>query len=633
MKITRSALCPLLLCTSLLSALAATPPAEKLLPADTLAVITTPDYAKVRSTSAQAPYTLLWNDPALKPFREKFMAKLQSDVITLLEREFGIKFADYHGLAQGQVTLALTLNGWQGKAEKPPGFLFILDAKDKADTVKKNLADLKKKWVDNGKQIRNEKIRDVEFSTLIFSSDDFSKTLEKAFPEAKEKDKENKPKKEPRKLEWLVGQSESLLIVGSSAQDIENVLVHQSGGSAPSLAEQSAFANNYGKYFRDSLGYGWVDLKTILNVAMKAAAPPEGGLASLRPSPEKILKALGLGALETLSLNFNQASDGCSFLLHLQAPEASRQGLLKILSFENKDANPPSFVAADAVKFNRFRLNLQKSYAGIETMLGQIEPQYASLLKTMVDLAGKDKDPKFDLRTQLIDNLGDDLISYEKVPRRQTLEDLNSPPSLFLISSPKPEQLATAIGSLVSFLPMGSSGTKLKEREFLGRKVYTMNMGTINREGKRTDHSLYYSASGGYVGLSTDLPMLEEYLRGNSGKSLAEAPGLNEAAQKVGGMNTGLFGYENQKETSRATLDILKKESGTLANLFSASSLAGKLGMNENESKFKEWLDFSLLPPFDQIAKYFYIDVWSGSLNADGFTFKLFSPTPPELRK
>ena len=80
------------------------------------------------------------------------------------------------------------------------------------------------------------------------------------------------------------------------------------------------------------------------------------------------------------------------------------------------------------------------------------------------------------------------------------------------------------------------------------------------------------------------------------GKALRDLPGLADAAQKVGGYGTGLFGFENQAETMRHTFETLKKESGTLANLFAGSPLAGRLGMEDDSKKFKEWIDFSLLP-------------------------------------
>jgi hypothetical protein len=629
MKLKRLALIPLI-CTTLAAFGAPTPPPEKLLPADTLIVATIPDYSKVSAASKQSPLTQLWNDPAMKAFHDKFMGKLQSEVIAPLEREFGIKFADYENLAQGQITLGITLNGYDGKNENPPGFLILLDAKDKSDALKKNLDDLKKKWADSGKQTRVEKIRDIDFSALAFTADDLSKTMDKAFPSLKSK--EAAPKKASTKTEWFIGQSDTLLIIGNVPSAIEKVLVHQTGGAAPSLSDQNAFANNYNKYFRDNLAYGWVDLKSFVDMAIKSVTQ-SAGAAKLGADSEKIIKALGFGSLETLSFSVNQNADGSSVLFHIQAPEDSRQGILKVLSFETKDANPPPFVPSDAVRFTRFRLNLQKVYYRIEMLLTQIDSQYATLLKTLVDLAGKDKDPKFELRTQLIDNLGDDLISYEKLPRGKTLEDLASAPSIFLIGSRKPEELADAIGSLVGFLPTGSTGAKIKQREFLGRKIYTMSLSSVSEDGKRTDSAFYYTASGGYVAISTDLPMIEEYLRGNPAKSLAEAAGLNEAAQKVGGMSTGLFSYANEKETTRVSLEAMKKESGGVASLFSANSVADQLGMGGNDAKLKEWLDFSLLPPFDQIAKYFHISVWSGALNADGFTFKMFDPAPPELKK
>ena len=224
-------------------------------------------------------------------------------------------------------------------------------------------------------------------------------------------------------------------------------------------------------------------------------------------------------------------------------PESDRKGLLKILAAEAKDSNPPPFVPADAVKFTRWRIDLQKAWNTIESMIGEISPQGAVGIKAMIDYAGKDKDPDFDLRKNLIANLGDDMITYQKAPRKQTLADLNSAPTLFLISSPKAEQLAGALKALTSFLPQQA---KMKEREFLGRKVYTMGMpgGGGKGRGKPTEtKTLNYAASGGYVAISTDVATLEEFLRGNTGKSLRETPGLAESAQKVGGLSTGFFSF------------------------------------------------------------------------------------------
>jgi hypothetical protein len=625
---------------------AAAPAPDKLLPADALGLITVPDYARASATWNAWPASGLWSDPALKPFVDKFKTKWKADLMAPLEREFGVKFADYAGLAQGQLTLALMPGAHPESKDDAPGFLLLVDTRDKAETLRKNLADLKKKWVDSGKQIRAEKIRDVEFTALIFMSDDFSKTLKKAFPdpnEGYETKEPAKPKKAPRKVEWLVGQSDSLFIVGSAAKDIEKVLSRQGGGGVKGLGEVEAFASAYNSQFRDSLGYGWLNVKVVVDALTKAWTGPggdeQGEGRSNRPQPGKVMNALGLNGVQYLSFNLQDVKDTGLVNLHINVPEAGRKGLFKILAHSAKDAAPLPFVPADAVKFTRWRLDIQKSWAALEAMVAEISPQAAGGIKMLFDMAGKDKDPDFDLRKSLLGNLGDDIITYQKNPRKPTLQDMQSPPGMWLLSSPRAEQLASAIKAIASLLPPQAAG-KFKEREFLGRKVYSLPLvgmggppGGGRRQAAASERTLHFSASGGYLALSTDVALLEEYVRGAEAKALRDLPGLNEAAQKVGGMGTGLFGFENQAETMRSTLEILKKESGTLANLLGGSPLADRFGLGEEGNKLKDWVDFSLLPPFEKISKYFYLSVWSGVVNADGLSLKVYAPPSPQLRK
>jgi hypothetical protein len=621
------------------SGLAAAPPPEKLLAADTVAVFTIPEYARSKAAWNQWPASQLWADPAMKPFKEKFVKKFQSDLVAPLEKEFGIKFSDYSGLAQGQVTLALTPNAWNTDAPKEPGALFLLDSRDKSDALKASLATLKTKWVDSGKQVRVEKIRDIEFTALIFKTDDLKKALKKAFSDANEGAdslEPPKPDKPARTLELLVGQSGSLLVVGTSAKDIEKVLSSQSGGGVATLAEQTAFAPSFNSLFRDAHAYGWVNTKSIMDVVLKGATKGGGNDQEgppMAPRMDKLLAASGLTGLQTIAFNLRDSGDGCVISFNLNVPEAQRRGLFKLLSFEAKDAAPPPFVPIDVVKFSRLRLDLQKAWTTLENAVVEAIPQAAGFIKLIVDNAGKDKDPDFDLRKNLIANLGDDVISCQKAPRKHTLAELNSPPSLYLVGSSKAEQVASAVKALGAVLPQ----PKVKEREFLGRTVYTLGLPPtpVPGGGKPVERTLHYTASGGYVALSTDVAMLEEFLRSgdSAAKALRDTPGLASAAQKIGGLSTGMFGYENQQETARALVETLKKDSGTLASLFGNSPFAGRFGMDDSANKLKEWVDFSLLPPFDAIAKYFYLNLYTGSVTGEGFSFKIFTPNPPQLRK
>jgi hypothetical protein len=269
-------------------------------------------------------------------------------------------------------------------------------------------------------------------------------------------------------------------------------------------------------------------------------------------------------------------------------------------------------------------------------MLRDINPQWINSLNMALDMANanaKEKDPGFDVRKTLIGNLGDDIITYEKAAKSGAAPD--SGPSLFLLGSPKPEDLAVALKSVFTLFSPAAAPT---EREFLGRKIFSIPAPSLpipmmagKSSGPRT---LNYAASGGYVALSSDVSILEEFLRSSESKAkaLRETPGLTDASQKVTSPGTGLFGYENQAETMRVLFDALRKGSSSATNLGSLSPLTGALGIASPDKNIKDWMDFSLLPPYERIAKYFHFTVYSGSSTVDGLTFKLFAPAPPGLR-
>ena len=127
--------------------------------------------------------------------------------------------------------------------------------------------------------------------------------------------------------------------------------------------------------------------------------------------------------------------------------------------------------------------------------------------------------------------------------------------------------------------------------------------------------------------------MLEEFLRSGETKpkTLRETAGLTEAAEKVGGTGTGLFSFDNNSETLRLMFDAARQNPDTLAKAI--SPLSGVPGAPDQSKELKEWFDFSLLPPFDKVAKYFHFTVSAGSVSADGLTYKIFAPPPPELKK
>ena len=633
------------------SAQAAVLPPEKLLPDDTLILITVPDCPNGRAVFSRLPHSQLWGDPAMKAFKDKFVNKLKEDIITPWERDLGVHFADYSGLPQGQFTFALTQNGWQGEDNQSPGWLLLLDTKDKSGQLKTNLAELKKQWVDAGKAIKSEIIRDTEFAILLVSSNDIPKTFRRFFsPPVVFPDGTTPPaadKKPGPKSELYVGQTGSLLIVGSSPKPIEKILARLSGGLVPTLGEVPAFEVAHQAMFREAPGYGWVNVKAFVDVLTRQSAgkgdsgQPDAPLRSpLEIRPDKVIAATGLSVLRSVAWNFRDSNEGSLLDIFLDVPEPSRTGLFKILAGEAKEANPPSFVPADVVKFQRWRVDGQKAWATLEKMFNDISPQIFGAFNFLLEsaaAAAKEKDASFDLKKSLIESLGDDLISYEKGPRAGSGADMNLASSLFLIGSPRAEQLANALKQLFVLFPQPPGDTPA-EREFLGRKIHSTPLPAIPTAGgaRPSQRSLHYSASGGYLAISTDVALLEEYLRSseNQGKSLRDTPGLTEAAQKVGGPGTSMFGFENQSESMRAVFETWTKGSGSATNLSGLPVISGiGIDLGKNDPIFRDWVDVSLLPAYDKLAKYFHFSVYGMSATVNGISLKMFMPVPPQLKK
>jgi len=646
---------------------AAVPPAERLLPDDTLVVITAPDWSRLTAIYRNSAYGHFWNDPAMKPLKDRFLSKWQEELLRPLERELGVSLGSYASLPQGQLTLALTKNDWQGNADHPPGFLLLLDTRDQSPVLKTNLAALRKQWLDAGKPVRTERLRDLEFSVFPLSSNNMPKALRKIFPlpydllpqpgdaGAQKAAGVNDVAAGNVDLvldtiagfmmsgsELVVGQADSLLIVGNSLKAVERIAARLTGSELPALSEVAGYQADCQAMFRNAPLYGWVNMKTLIDAASRKPAEKADGEApdpfDVIP-PEKVIGATGLAGVKTLAFSLQALNEGLRFQLSVGVPEANRQGLFKVLAGEPKETTPPPFVPADALSFQRWRLDGQKAWASLEAMLTDASTQTAGTINWILETAGaraKEKDPGFDLKKALVGSLGDDIITYETPPSGDSPAEIRSPPSILLLGSPSPEQLAAALKALFVIFPQGDTIT---EREFLGRKIFSVPVPPVSLFGAAVTkpgppRALNFAAGGSYVALSTDPALLEEYLRSAESppRPLRDRPGLAEAAEMAGGVGTYLFGYENQTENMRAAFEAMKKDPSAAANASTLGLFPGVPGLSGAERHFKGWMDYSLAPPFDRVAQYFSFTVYAASATTDGLTLKFYVPTPPALR-
>ncbi len=613
---------------------AAVPPPAQLFPQDTLLLASVPDWNAAKASFDSGSYGQMWNDAAMRPFREKFQAAFKEQVLGDLEKELGITLADYAPLVQGQVSLALVQNGWNPKEKgTQPAFVVVVDTKDKADQLKTRLAEVRQKLTDAKKPLKIEKIRDLEFATLVIDRKAMrakAKAEAKAKAKTGDKDKDaddddddddapapgDKPEAAKKNTEITFGQVDSVFLLSDSPKALEKFVARLTGGSVPAVGETAEFqASAAAAGFPESYAFAWANFSLFYGGVEALADQAKPQFAAMGIEPRKALAALGLDGLNSLAFSAQQTAEGHFGRVAVSAPEAKRAGLLKLLAFEAKDSAPPAFVPADAVKFQRWRLNGQQVWNTLESTLQSISPQMGGFLQMSLGALGKDKDPNFDFKKTFVANLGDDFVSYERAPQGKTLPELSNPPSITLLGSGSPDQLAVGLRAAAGLLPTG--GEEPKEREFNGKKIFGVKFPAANDPQRL----LEVASSGGFVALSFQPAMIEEFLRSadGAGKSLKDLPALADTAQKVGGMGSGLFGYEDMKESMRAVWEAMR-QSGGLDKAIPGSD-------PKNAKDISKWFDVTLLPPFDQVSKYFGPTVYAGGWDPRGFSFKAYSPT------
>ncbi len=589
---------------------AAIPVAEQVLPDDTLAMLTVPNFSEIKEWSQSSAMIQLWNDPSMARFRDRIATRFREEVIEPLEKETGFDLEEYAELPKGQITLAVTRNGWTGGEDQIPGLLVLMDVGDQAASLESKLAEVRKGLSDADQTVRTVEVRGMEFAELL--SDSPGKATEPSL---------------------FFGQTDSLLIVSLNSRptDVERVLARLADSpSVKPLAENPVFARDRGLVFRDAGMFGWINAAPLVEIGQKLAAEAASEQGGFGPRPDAIMNALGLSSLKSLAFGTTADEEGESVHFFIGAPEAERRGLFRLPVSMGSDASPPVFAPNDAIGFSRARMSGKKIWEAIVGLANEIAPGMLDFGIAQLESQIKNKNPDFNLREDLIGNFGDDLISYQKAPRENTLEGLNAQPSITLVGSPNPERLLDSLRTLVS----SAFGMPFEQREFLGRTIHSLAM-PFAPPTPDGPVKINLCASGNYLAVSLDRGILEEFLRGtDEGPGpLRATPGLGAASEEVGGMRTGLFGFQNDKLTMESIFEMLRAEGNELLGLLDEGPWAGMgADASEVEDNLKRWVDFDLLPPYEQIAKYFHFTVYAGQANAGGFSMKMFSPMPPGLR-
>ena len=574
----------------------AAPSLEALLPAETVLVVAAPNYASAKKHFKDSASGQFWDSAEFKPFRKKLADGFEANVLAGIEEELAIDFEAFEEMASGPVALAVVPGQDAGEE---PALLLLLDAGRKSVTLRRTLSRLERDWRKDDREVSETEIGGVDFTTVRDPEGD---------------------------RQVHIGRVGAQLVVGTKSAQIEGVLARLNGKGAGALAGNPAFAADHGAVLRGADFYVWANPGAVLPQLLDNL--PDG--AEVGIDFGEVVGALGIDGLGTLAMAYSERPDGAHSELFIGLPKAKRKGLFGLLETKRADTSPPPFVPANVGAFSRWRLDMDAAWKNLEKLLLELSPDVANMVEFTVGLLGKDKDSNFDFRKSFLNNFGDDLIVYQMPPKDTALNDIGAGPMVVLVKSPNPDELIKGVGAVPGILPPPLNEAAMLPRRLGDHTVYGFELAEFPdpSTGELVKMELLLAARNGYMAAATDADLLQAFLDGKTNGGLARRDGLVAATALVGGMDSGFFGYQNDRDMVLSTMDTLRDNADQFDMIFSMIPTDGF-----GEVSLSEWLDFSLLPTGSKIAKYFDFTVYGAETDDRGISLKTFSPRQATLKR
>ena len=241
-------------------------------------------------------------------------------------------------------------------------------------------------------------------------------------------------------------------------------------------------------------------------------------------------KKLCKTAIRSLTVWMGTKPEGTFAELRVAIPVDQRRGLVKLLEPMPLDARPPDFVPANLQMFQRIRLDLPTAWKGIEQTVRDAFPSAGKaidLVFSTLTALGRAENPDFEMRSEWVGNLGQDVVLIQKPASEASLIELDSGPSLLLLGSPQPDRLVGALRLALLLLPLPYN--ELGIRSLGETTLYTIPTDDADSA------SLGFLGGKGYLVFSLDEALIEAFLGENPAEAerLNRLPGLEAAVQQV----------------------------------------------------------------------------------------------------
>ncbi len=458
-------------------------------------------------------------------------------------KELGFPVSELLALPQGEFCLSLL----QPAGRNLAGVAFI-DIGDQESTLDKLMAKLDEELTKNGSTKKTETIEDVEVTIY---------DLPKPGSNSDEKNT------------FCYFVSEGTLVAGSDLSVISDVLARWDGESDDVLAEEEVYSYIRTKCATRSEGSSviewYVDPMGLATAAMNSSE--EFSTQALMVSA--YLPTLGLDKFKAMGGSFDIAEGGYDLhgksLFYVEQPTT---GVLRAFECPAIDLSPPAWIGAATPQYASYNWDIHGAYDALTEMADAIAGQPGIAEQQVDQLAQR---AGFHPKKDLIDHLdGRIVVTAEVDPENQQM------PQKYLIGLQLKD--ASAFQETLNII-LGHVGPQVTDRDFDGTKIYDLQAG-----GAPIAPAMAIAKDYFLIGTSAD--MVEAAVRPASDDTLADSEAYKSVAELMPD-KVSVISFGDLAKQLLPTYEMLR------SGRFDAAT----------EGQF----DFSVLPEFEKVAKYFSV--------------------------
>ena len=600
-----------LLCWSSSIQAAVLPRTAELVPPETIVLIDIGNFGQVMQQFEETNLYKLYTDPAMEAFVDDFKAK-RSEKLEKMDSELVRTIVGADVLPQGRVALALVLDEQTKDANEPP-FLFVTQWGENTAKIKEAVDEMVRKAIENGAHRRVEDYRGASITTIVPES---SEGLSYCFIDD--------------------------CLMGSLNLDVlKFVIAHIQGATSPTLSGHADYPTTMravGPYHDIDF---YVNIGQITKAVLGEAATDKAKLVAANLGLENVVSLAG-----SIGLGRDPGSSA-SGKLFLRI-DGAKKGIFKVLDIESLALRAPRFIPASAHSVVFINLDVNKAFDELYRVLYGLAPQFAFLMQMPLLPPGPQGEPGVALKPDIIAHLGSQIVVAQSI-EKQVAEGAKPRETLVALAVDNRSALEKSLSLLYDKIIAAKNPDA--RRELLGYTIYLADLSGFappTPPGQKTPMQilaatdtpqkpkLAFTVTDTHliIGTESAVERAIRTLSSTDADSVSSAKWFTTAKSSIPSVvgmaslqdsaASGEFFWQRLKESAK---DKTEDSTFSMGLGISTESLFPQLILSQIGL---DMLDFSLLPEFDAVRKYFGVSAFYGVSRPDGFFFEFKYLNPPE---